>query len=134
LSLFLRVFPATLVYPVFLVLKEQLENQVNLDGLQISVIKTKQSSFLNLTEFYIISGLKGQPGDNGAPGLSGLPGQIGDAGMNNIIFSFYLILYLSIVCCRCSGKFIDNKQEYCFSSYYYRASQALLVHRDYQVR
>jgi hypothetical protein len=57
-------------------------------------MKTKQNFFLNLTEFYIISGLKGQPGENGAPGLPGLPGQMGDAGMYNIIFSFYLILYL----------------------------------------
>lgn len=77
-----------------------------MDGLQKWVRIRQFSSLHNFIKTCIISGIKGETGDAGAAGLPGLPGQMGDAGMYDMTFAISPIVHLSVICFRCSGKFI----------------------------
>lgn len=88
-----RVFPVVLVPQVFQVLKDSLENQAVMDGLQAWVNEIEFNFLQNLIEICVISGIKGEQGDAGGSGLPGLPGQVGDAGMYDIIFSIDFMLH-----------------------------------------
>jgi hypothetical protein len=65
-----------------------------MDKLQYQVNRNEIHFIVKLCRNYVILGPKGEPGDIGGAGLPGLVGMVGDAGMYDLVYHFYLNLYM----------------------------------------